>query len=595
MTEESTQNKKRRLDAGVPAYEDQFGPDQIAEMNQHLPDETITLYLPPDFDKKLLPVKARGLRNWWEADEKTRMHARFCLPLTMASGLGYYILSPATFTIEWDGEPTHDTELTITDAASHASIDNHSSFGSFTVQARFIVRTKNIGDFIYIKGVANQTRQPFHVMEAMIESWWSPSEFGIVCLVNQPGKFTIKKGEPLAQMFVINTKQAQYGLGVTDGYPPIWEAWTARRDPAIYDGRNMDYLRGVLPDQTPVCPHMKSWTEAQVNEVAAEKTIEHSWVAGDTARVSNDYDEAVRHYLVALQLAEEKREVTEDLLNRLKHVGHQLQHKGVHVQAIRLLRKCVELSERYFPPTGLDFTTELYNDIGWSYRAAGDLENSTEILTETLRRKRAEKVAPMSLARVLIDLGTLQDFRGNREAAMPLMKEANEIYKVHLPEDHVDHLYFKNVYGCLLTHVGKYDEAEPLYQEVIRERSKLFGEDSLEVADTYNDLGFHYKEQKNFAEAEKYFKKCIENRKKQNGADDPLVASSHEDLSWMYREKGDFKNAKQQLEIALDIRKKKLYPHDNILRGTYLALADVYRELGDTSAAEKAMKLAKQN
>lgn len=599
MTEESTK-KKRMLEEAQEAMETStafsehnFGPEQIVEMNRDLPEQSIVLFLPPDFDKNLLPVKARALRSWWENDDKTRMHARFCLPLTMASGLGYYILSPATFTVEWDGDPTHDTEVTIIDGASHAQIDNHSSFGSFTVQARFIVRTKAIGDFIYIKGVANQYRQPFNVMEAMIESWWSPSEFGIVCLVNQPGKFTIKKGEPLAQMFVVSTSRAQYGLATADGYPPFWDEWTERRKPEIYNGRNMDYLRGVLPDQTPVCPHMKNWNEANEapNTVSVGQTVNQLWAGAEVSRRAGQPDEAIKSYDAALRLAEEREEVTEHLLHLLQAAGREFQLLDNQQQAIKYIQKCIAMSEKYFHP-GLDITSDLFTDLAYSYRTLRDFDNAHKSLTESLRRKRDEKAPPISLARTLIDLGTLNDFCGRRDEAAPFLKEAREIYAAHLPEDDTKHLYLKNVYACLLTHIGQFEEAGPLYLEVIKQRSIIHGEDSVDVAYTYNDLGFHYKSMSKFDEAEKMFVKCLEIRQKVLGADDLEVAMVHEDLSWMFREAGDFRKAKEQLESALAIRKKKLPARDPLLSSNYLAIADVCIELGDNAGAAQARKNA---
>jgi tetratricopeptide (TPR) repeat protein len=605
MTQESTENKRRLLEEAEAVHEaafgpetfsgQSFGPEQIVEMNQDLPEKSIVLFLPPDYDKKLLPVKARALRNWWEEDDKTRMHARFCLPLTMASGLGFYVLSPATFTVEWDGDTTHDAHVEILDAASHAQIDNHSSFGSFTVQARFIARTKNIGDFVVIKGVANQYRRPFAVLEAMIESWWTPSEFGIVCLVNQPGKFTIQKGEPLAQMFVVNMAQAQYGLATADGYPPFWDEWTARRKPEIYNGRNMDYLRGVLPDQTPVCPHLKNWNEApQVpTPVSVGQTVNSLWSAGDVARRAGNFEEAIKNYDASVQLAEDKNEVSENFLFLLMNVAREFQVLNNHAQAIRLLQKCIALSEQFH--SNPEFTADLFNDVAYSQRTTRDFDGAVNSLGESLRRKRAnDKTAPLSLARTLIDLGTLHDFCMRRELAAPLLTEARAIYAGHLPENDPQNLYLKNVYACLLTHIGKYDDAEKLYHDVLKERIKLLGEDAVDVAFTYNDLGFHHKSTGNFEESEKAFRKCIEIRQKALGLEDLEVAAAHDDLSWMFREKKEFAQAKRELEKALSIRKKILVPGDPQVSATHLALADVCNELGDKEGAAQARKNAER-
>ena len=57
------------------------------------------LFLLSDFDKSLLPIPAVRKRDWWDESDKTRKHARHCLPLVMANSLGLYILSPATFQV----------------------------------------------------------------------------------------------------------------------------------------------------------------------------------------------------------------------------------------------------------------------------------------------------------------------------------------------------------------------------------------------------------------------------------------------------------------------------------------------------------------
>ncbi|MBS1955557.1 MAG: tetratricopeptide repeat protein [Cyanobacteria bacterium SZAS-4] len=570
--------------------EKQFGPEQILQLNKELRSSSITLFVPPSYDRSLLPIKARGLRNWWETDEKTRMHARFCLPLTMASGLGYYILSPATFVVEWDGVPTHDTTIEILDGASHTQIDNHSSFGSFTVQAGFIARTKNIGEFVYIKGVANQERPAFNVLEAMIESWWSPSTFGIVCVVNRAGKFKINKGEPLAQMFVVGSSHAEYGLSVLEGYPPFWDEWNERRRPEIYNGRNMDYLRGVLPDQTPVCPHLKSWSKSPDDQIDEDQATS-LWRLGEHARTADNIDESVRHYTRALQIAEEKSELTSELLYQLFQVGHDLQQRAHFVQSARLLRKCVDLTEKYFPD-GLHFTTDLLTNIAYSYRQAGDLEAAREILQQLLARQRGGGVDALSLARTLIDLGTLRDLEGDFENAQNCLDEAQEIFSANLPVTDVQFLYLKNVYACLLSHMNQFDRALTLYNEVVAAKLEIFGERSSEVAVTYNDLAFHYKLMKRFDQSEEYFSKYLSILVDKYGASHLDVAAVHENLGWLFREAALLQKAKVEMETALRIRKELLYPKDDRLRGTYLTLADICDELGDRSAADKLRKEA---
>lgn len=221
----------------------------------------ITLHLFDNYDKNYAPIKAEKTREWlddFHVDDKTYNHAKFCLPLTMGTSAGYYILSPATFTIEWDGNNRKDSLVNIhEDACSHAIIDAHSTRGGFTVQAMFVPRTKNPGDFIYIKGIPNQYRKPYYVLEAMIEAWWNPAHFGIVCMLNQPGKFTIEKGEPIAQMLLVKASGLNADLELTSELAPHHKEFLEKRSKAV--GRELDYMRGLLPDGTEACPHFKHW------------------------------------------------------------------------------------------------------------------------------------------------------------------------------------------------------------------------------------------------------------------------------------------------------------------------------------------------
>jgi len=226
----------------------------------------ITIHLLNDYDEDLLPVKAGKSRDWWDdqdIDDKTYDHAKFCLPMTMATSAGFYILSPATFDVIWDGDNRHDAIIeTHDDAASHAIIDSHSTRGGFTVQSRFIPRTENEGEFVYVKGLPNQYRKPYYLLEGMIETWWNPSTFGLVFMLNQPGEFTIVKGEPIAQMMLLNSYTLNADLEVSKEEVPYQKEFLEKRnspDVVRFRGKELDYMKGKFPDGKEVFPHFKRW------------------------------------------------------------------------------------------------------------------------------------------------------------------------------------------------------------------------------------------------------------------------------------------------------------------------------------------------
>jgi hypothetical protein len=219
---------------------------------------TIRLHLRPDYDRSLLPVPAASKREWFQSDPKTRNHAHHCQPLLMANSCGYFILSPARFTVAWDGDPDRDAELTIHECASHGVVDTHSSRGSFTIQSRFLARTENVGDFLWIKGIANERDLPFTCMEALVESWWSNAQFGLVFLLNGSGSFTVEMGQPIAQMLVYQAAGGFAELEICESLPEEHHAFIRRRTRPDFR-KDLDYLRGRHPDGSVETTHIVTW------------------------------------------------------------------------------------------------------------------------------------------------------------------------------------------------------------------------------------------------------------------------------------------------------------------------------------------------
>lgn len=560
-------------------------------MNEHLLDSVITLYLKEGYDKRLLPIKAKHHRNWWEVDSKTRMHARFCLPLTMASGLGFYILSPATFTVEWDGNDRHDATVEILDAASHAVVDNHSAYGSFTVQSSFVARTKNIGDFVYIKGIANSERLPYSVLEAMIESWWTPSEFGIVCLVNQPGKFKINKGEPLAQMIVVNREQAMYNLAITDGFPPIYPEWKIKQD---NPEKNLDYFRGRLPDGTNVCPHFKSWSAAIALDQADENLSVDDFInSAVEAQENGSYEEAQRHLERAIYIAEARNQVSERLIDVMRNFAVNRLEVFQYDLSLKFLLKCVALNQNYFD-SKLESTANLHNHLAYTYSMLDDAGAASTHYEKTLSVKRENKTDSLDLAATMVDFGALCNYKGNYERAAELFKEAKEILDKELPPEDPRNLFLKNSTAILLTNQSKFEEASALYEELLETRSKHFGPDSAEIASTLNDYAFHFKLRRQLEKAEELFKKCITIRCKLLGPDHLQVSEAHAHLHWVYKDLNDLPSATEALKTAIEIRLKTVPPNDQIIKEYYQLLADLYFQQGDKELGEDALLNAKR-
>lgn len=218
----------------------------------------IRLHLAPNFDRSLAPIPATKLRDWWEDNGRTTNHAKHCLPLQMANSLGYYILSPGTFLVKWDGDVHKSATITHIDKSSHYEVDNHAAFGSFTVQAKFIPVTDDPGDFVIIKGIPNERDCDYTCMEAAIEAWWSVGNFGLVFILHRAGEFLIPKGKPLAQMYLFYGAAGSAELDMVDGHPPGHAEWQQRRSRPGYQ-KDLDYFKGMKSNGEDVPTHISSW------------------------------------------------------------------------------------------------------------------------------------------------------------------------------------------------------------------------------------------------------------------------------------------------------------------------------------------------
>jgi tetratricopeptide (TPR) repeat protein len=596
---------------------------EIMELNADLPESSITLYLPKDYDKTFAPVKAERLRAWFEQDDKTKDHARFCLPLTMGSGIGYFLLSPATFTVTWDGDNTHDAQVEIIDGCSHAEIDCHSAHGSFTIQSQIVPRTKRPGDFVFIKGISNQYRLPYYFLEAMLEAWWSPANFGLVAMLNQAGTFTIKKGEPVAQMFAINVDQASYPLVLRDGYPAHWKEWDDKRRDPTYTGKNLDYLKGLWPDMTPVSPHYKSWsfvgsqddkesavTTPQDSETLPSQSPSHSVSQSSptdaahktgatpaqvtTAELVQKARAALNRGTIvdagnllnaAVAKAKKEHHVSTELISTMHSLGSFYVQKGDLHRAIAILHETLRLFEQasHIDPF---LAAGILSDLGYAERLEHLLQDAEEHFGAALE-ELMNTTDEVAIARGKFNLGSLYDQMGRHEDAEPLILEALEVWKRRLGDKHTDTLFAINGLACLYTHVRKFAEAEEIFNKVIADRIEVLGPDSLHVADSYNDLGFLYQATNDLQKAEDAFKRATAIRQERMGEDSLGVAEFLNNLAFTYREHKQFAQAKDHFEKVLAIKQKRLPANHPDLNRSMEDLAFAYRDLGEEAKANE--------
>ncbi len=140
-------------------------------------------------------------RDWMDATPER--FAYRCLPLNIANGLGWEILSPSGFTAEWNGEPGFDCIKVTPDRGTTAMALSHFGSGVLTFHVSCLFRTSPGYDLV-AQGPINRPKDGISALTGVIETDWSPFAFTmnwVFTRAHLPVRF--EKGEPFCHIFPI--------------------------------------------------------------------------------------------------------------------------------------------------------------------------------------------------------------------------------------------------------------------------------------------------------------------------------------------------------------------------------------------------------
>ena len=152
----------------------------------------------------------------------------------------------------------------------------------------------------------------------------------------------------------------------------------------------------------------------------------------------------------------------------------------------------------------------------------------------------------------LDQVATMERYLGNTDEAETLYREANRIFDLALgsgPDKHA--AAAKNNLAALLLSKSQLEEAEDLFREALRIRSKLFLSDSVEVLEASSNLAATLNMQSKFPEAEALFREVLETRLQLYGPSHRKTGTAFHNLGWNL-------SGQQRYEEALSYQKKAL-------------------------------------
>ena len=158
----------------------------------------------------------------------------------------------------------------------------------------------------------------------------------------------------------------------------------------------------------------------------------------------------------------------------------------------------------------------------------------------------------------LNNLAGLYHSQGRYAEAEPLCHQALDVHRTALGEDHPDFAASLNNLAELYSSQGRYEKAEPLHRQALEIRRTVLGEDHLDFAMSLNNVAGLYRSQGRYEEAEPLYRQALEIRRTALGEDHPNFATSLNNLARLYNSQGRYAKAEPLYHQALEIRRTAL-------------------------------------
>ena len=146
--------------------------------------------------------------------------------------------------------------------------------------------------------------------------------------------------------------------------------------------------------------------------------------------------------------------------------------------------------------------------------------------------------------------------------------------------------YLLNQTGGYLNQQGRYEAAEPLFQEALAMRQRLLGAAHPDVATSLNNLANLYYSQRRYAVAEPLLQEALAMQKWLLGPEHPHVATSLNGLAALCYFQGRYEAAELLLQEALAMQKRLLGLEHPDVATSFNNLAALYDSQGRYAVAE---------
>lgn len=242
------------------------------------------------------------------------------------------------------------------------------------------------------------------------------------------------------------------------------------------------------------------------------------------------------------------------------------------------------------PETALAETKQKLTE---AYKAIDDIKQ--EVLPEQIKQAQTALIqGETSEAETLFKQVLSRGKDNAAEAAYQLAELAKDrieyVAAYHYYQEAVslqpDNAIYLNKTGIIAYTLGKYAEAEPLYQRSLVIGGKAFGKNHPDVAISLNNLALLYKTQSKYAEAKPLYQRSLAIMEMNLGKDHPDVAVSLNNLAELCRSQAKYAEAEILYQRSLAIDEKALDKDHPAVARDLNNLALLYETQGKYTEAE---------
>ncbi len=151
--------------------------------------------------------------------------------------------------------------------------------------------------------------------------------------------------------------------------------------------------------------------------------------------------------------------------------------------------------------------------------------------------------------------------------------------RLSLEPDNYD--YLTECGNFFLIYIADYKKAKEYITRSLDIARKENGEESNQVATSYNNIGFVYSSQGDYAKSLEYYHKSLSIFEKVFGPDHPDVAISYNNIGGIYSSQGDYAKSLEYYHKSLVIREKVFGPDHPDVAISYNNIGLVYSSQGD--------------